>query len=158
MALRKDKISQTIIDDISEFLILEFLEYYPFNSYQFLLESLSELKIRTTNFSYSFNMLNKNEVFDGLDIENTLWIATIRQRLLIKLNQLKIKRNDFDEIFLTIDSVSYSREKSIVCKVLFKDSSNISYKGKPIKKTIKNSKYKMINFTWLSKMRRFLYS
>jgi hypothetical protein len=158
MKLQNDKISQTVIDDVSEFLILEFLEYYPFNSYQFLLESLSELKMSTTSFSYSFNMLGKNEISDGFGIEDTLWIATIRQRLLIKLNHLKIERKEFEEVLLTIESVSYSREKSIVCKVLFKDSSNIYYKGKPIKKTIKNTKTNLLNCTWLLKLRHFLYS
>lgn len=158
MKLRNDKISQIIIDDVSEFLILEFLEYYPFNSYQFLLESLSELKMSTTSFSYSFNMLRKNETSDGFGIEDTLWIATIRQRLLIKLNHFKIERKEFEDVLLSIESVSYSREKSIVCQVLFKDFSNIYYKGKPIKKTIKNTRTSLLNFTWLLKLRHFLYS
>ncbi len=155
---KKGSISQTVINEISEFLIQEFLEYYPFNSYQFLLESLNELNLSSTNFEYTVNMLEITSDSDEKLIQNSLWIATIKQRLLIKLQELQIGREEFKTVLLTIKSNSDFKEKSIICRVKFTDFSNKSYKGGPITKTIKRSKTKLINSVWLSKMKRFLHS
>lgn len=153
----KNKIDQVIIDEISEFLIKEFLEYYPFNSYQFLLESLNGFNLGSTSFNYSVNMLEKSTLPNNIEIENTLWIATIRQRLIMKIHNLNLDRREFKEIVLNIKSSSYLKEKRITCNVNFIDSFSASYESKSIHKTIRKSKLKLKNSTLLLKIKRFFY-
>ena len=155
---KKNKIVQEIINEVSDFLIKEFLEYYPFNSYQFLMESLSELKLSSANFDYSVNMLEKSTDTNEKSIENTLWIATIRQRLIIKLHQLSIDRKEFKSIVLKIDSSSNTKEKSITCKVIFIDSLNISYQGKPVRKKNIRTRNSLKLSSWVIKMKQYLHS
>ena len=155
---KKKQVSQAKIDDISEFLIQEFLQYYPFNTYQFLLESLSDLNLNSSDFTYSINLLSCNSSLKKNEIENSLWIATIRQRLKIKMRKLQIDKDTFKTILITIKSTSRSKEKSIVCDISFVDAFDLSYSGKQVRKTIKYAQGKFFAYRWLFKLKHFLYS
>ena len=138
----QDQVSMNIV---SEFLLKEFLNYYPFDSYQYLLESQREYNFSSLNFEINIELLDIKEDSDKIGIENTLWIATIRQRLFFMLNQLKIDKSQFSSINIFIKSVCKSREMYVVCKAIFKEKTKQPFQSKPINLIIKKSQKQFLN-------------
>lgn len=154
MRKNNSNIHQSEIDVLSNFIIEEFLTYYPFNEVKFLATTVADYKLNSYNFHLEINMLASQNKVKEQFIEDTLWLATIRQRLAFKMVQIGLAKDLFKEVKLTIKSIYKQYDKYIECTVSFVDTSNNKFSGNKEQRSIQRSRiHKSNSDSWLDKAR-----